>query len=311
MRRRSRAAALVGVMALVGVSCGDGAASQPVSAVEIIGGTRPRPTTSLPHASIVVTVPPSTVPSSTVPSGSASVSSEVDSADSDSTAADSTASDDSATTTTAPDDEFSTSTAEPIEYDGLGPPPGSALAVVGAGFDDGLSLRDGPSSDDDVVSTLSSTADDVIATGRAEEVDGDLWLFVQADDKQGWVVADRVGFLGEVDDRTNWFVSFYAGPRREDTMEELGERLAGAHAASVQELSGNVLVPTLRQVTAATVGDLGEVTFDVIGSNDSAVLGVRLHVFGTPNADGTSFVLASVEETTICVDGLSESGACI
>ena len=54
-----------------------------------------------------------------------------------------------------------------------------------------------------------------------------------------------------------------------------------------------------------TVGDLGEVTYDVVGIGDDAVRGFRLHVFGTPDEGGEGFVLKSVEQTVLCGRGLS------
>lgn len=138
-----------------------------------------------------------------------------------------------------------------------------------------------------------------------------MWLFIDADGEQGWIAPDLIGFLGPVDDRISWFVSFYAGYRDELTIEELGETLATAHAASVQELSGNTLVPETRQVKVGVVDSVAEVTFDVIGSNDNASLGVRLHVSADASADQTSFTLRNVERTTICGRGLSASEDCL
>ncbi len=61
------------------------------------------------------------------------------------------------------------------------------------------------------------------------------------------------------------------------------------------------------QSAAATVGDLGEVTFDVVGMPDDAQHGVRLHVFGTPLPGG--FALKSVEATVLCSRGVT-AGSC-
>jgi hypothetical protein len=57
------------------------------------------------------------------------------------------------------------------------------------------------------------------------------------------------------------------------------------------------------------VGDLGEVTYDVIGLGDDAVFGFRLHVFGQPGAGG-DFSLKSVERTILCGRGVSD-GLCV
>ena len=59
---------------------------------------------------------------------------------------------------------------------------------------------------------------------------------------------------------------------------------------------------------APSVGDFGEVTFDVTGFEDDSVRGSRLHVFGQPIDE--AFLLASVEGTVICARGVDD-GACI
>lgn len=55
-------------------------------------------------------------------------------------------------------------------------------------------------------------------------------------------------------------------------------------------------------------GDLGEVTWEVLGLADDSVWGLRLHVFGTPVPDG--FSLKSVEQTDLCLRGGSPDGFC-
>ena len=62
---------------------------------------------------------------------------------------------------------------------------------------------------------------------------------------------------------------------------------------------------------APTVGDLGEVTYDVIGLADDALFGVRLHVFGQPTDSGEGFSLMSVEQTALCGRGTNEAGLCL
>ena len=61
-------------------------------------------------------------------------------------------------------------------------------------------------------------------------------------------------------------------------------------------------------VVAPTVGDLGTVTYDVVGLGDDSVRGLRLLVFGEPVSDG--FSLKSVERTLLCGRGLFE-GLCV
>jgi hypothetical protein len=60
--------------------------------------------------------------------------------------------------------------------------------------------------------------------------------------------------------------------------------------------------------SAPDVGDLGEVTYDVVGLGDDAVRGVRLHVFGQPVDE--AFTLHTVEMTALCGRG-EDQGACV
>ena len=62
---------------------------------------------------------------------------------------------------------------------------------------------------------------------------------------------------------------------------------------------------------APSVGDLGEVIYDVVGFADDSVRGLRLHIFGQPLAGGEGFSLKSVEATSLCARGLTAEGACI
>ncbi len=60
-----------------------------------------------------------------------------------------------------------------------------------------------------------------------------------------------------------------------------------------------------------TVGDLGEVTYDLGGLGDDSVWGWRLHVFGAPDEDGKGFSLKSVEGTIFCLRAVDEEGRCV
>ncbi|HUL99472.1 MAG TPA: hypothetical protein VLU24_08665, partial [Mycobacterium sp.] len=63
-------------------------------------------------------------------------------------------------------------------------------------------------------------------------------------------------------------------------------------------------------VAPTTVGDLGEVTYDVVGFPDDAIAGERLHILGTP---GDRFTLEKVEATSLCRRGVSgdSPGLCV
>ena len=64
-------------------------------------------------------------------------------------------------------------------------------------------------------------------------------------------------------------------------------------------------------VVPPTVGDLGEVTFDVVGLLDDAQLGWRLHILATPDEGGEGFGLKSVEATAFCGRGVTDEGYCV
>ena len=59
---------------------------------------------------------------------------------------------------------------------------------------------------------------------------------------------------------------------------------------------------------APSVGDLGEVTYDVIGLGDDSVRGYRLHVFGEGLGAGGGFYLKSVEARVLCARGVTAGG---
>jgi hypothetical protein len=87
-------------------------------------------------------------------------------------------------------------------------------------------------------------------------------------------------------------------------MEQLGQIVAASQASTDDPESRITLT------VAPTVGDLGEVTFDVVGLADDSVLGVRLHVFGDPSG-GAGFVLDTVELTVLCGRGGGGDGLCV
>ena len=99
------------------------------------------------------------------------------------------------------------------------------------------------------------------------------------------------------------------------SMLELGGIVAAA-TASVDDPVSRVTVT----VAPSEGGDLGEVTYDVVGLPDDSVVGVRLHVFGTPtDADlprsaflqTSAFTLKTVESTSLCGRGVTPDGLCV
>ena len=242
-------------------------------------------------------------PSDTTSSTSSTTSSTTSSSSTTSTSTTSTTTTtlDPAPTTPVPEADL------PGEAFELTPPEGRVLAVVGVAFDDVLNLRRMPGTDQDIVGMLSPTLDGIVATGRARMLTQTIWWEVtDPAGIVGWVNARYTAQIGPTGDETARVVDQVGSIPSAATMEELGALVA-------DEMRGDPEAPfTITQTTPATVGDLGEVTFDLIGLGDDSVHGLRLHVFGTPD-ETVGFGLKSVESTDLCdsLRGVSEgSGFC-
>ncbi len=215
---------------------------------------------------------------------------------------------DATTTTTAADDstsqttettEASTTTESTLRgepFDAF-PDDGDVMAVVGVASDDELNIRAGPGTSEAIVATAAPTADDLVATGEGRLLESSIWYEVEVDGQTGWANIAFLAFLGGTDDATAEFLAGGDLPEAE-TMAELGDVVTAAFASEDPPSS-------IVQVVAPTVGDLAEVTYDVVGIGDDAVLGYRLHIFAVPEESGESFTLTSIERTTLCGRGLS------
>ena len=186
---------------------------------------------------------------------------------------------------------------EPIDF---GPAAGDTLAVVGVAHDDVLNLRAAPGADQEILEGIPPTYDALTAVGQTRELPGSFWIAVDYEGTEGWVNLTFIGYLGDTTDITHAVTEQLGGTSGAETMLELGlivaEGIAGDSSADIV------------MSVAPTVGDLGEVTFDVTGFEDDSVRGSRLHVFGQPIDE--AFLLASVEETVICARGV-DAGVCI
>jgi uncharacterized protein YgiM (DUF1202 family) len=209
----------------------------------------------------------------------------------------------STTTTTAP----TTTTSEdnlPGEPIAFGPAAGDEVAVVGVAHDDVLNVRSVPGTDSEVVAELEPTATGLIATGRARSLPESIWFEVDVEGVTGWVSSAFVGYLGLTDDATAEVIETLGETPGAATMLDLG--LIVAETMSSDEPPSRIVISV-----APTVGDLGEVTYDVVGLGDDALGGVRLHVFGDPAESGEDFVLSNVERTFICSRGVTDDGFCL
>lgn len=200
----------------------------------------------------------------------------------------------SATTSTGPD-------GYPGERIDIYPYEGTELGVVGVAADDTLNVRGGPGTDFEVVTELAPTATGLVATGHNRDLGDSFWSQVSVDGTEGWANVRYLAVLGVTDDITAEVV---AGGRPEaETMVELGQIVARTQAT--EEPESDIVV-----VAGPTVGDLGDITVDVIGLGDDAVAGYRLHVVGEPAPGGEGFVLRTVERTHLCARGGEPGGLC-
>jgi hypothetical protein len=200
----------------------------------------------------------------------------------------------STTTTTAPD----TTTSLPGDPIDIGPSAGDVLAVIGVAHDDVLNVRIAPGTDQPVVAELDPLAANVVAVGNARALPESIWFEVDTDGATGWASSSFLGYIGQTTDATSAIVETLGELPRAETMLDLG--MIVAEAVASDEPPSRIVMSV-----APSVGDLGEVTFDVVGIGDDSVRGFRLHVFGTPDEGGEGFVLKSVEQTVLCGRGLS------
>ncbi|HEU4750819.1 MAG TPA: SH3 domain-containing protein, partial [Acidimicrobiia bacterium] len=175
-------------------------------------------------------------------------------------------------------------------------------AVMGVAYDDTLNVRAAPGVNQPIVHELAPTADDLIALGHTRRLPGSFWHQIEVDNITGWVSAAFVGQPTPVEDVTTSVVQTMGGIPEAGTMLDLGDLIAGALAVTDP--------PSRITLTVApTEGDLGEVTFDIVGLEDDAVSGFRIHIFGAPGGEG--FYLDTVEARNFCSRGVDHQGFCV
>lgn len=205
------------------------------------------------------------------------------------------------TTTTPPATTTTTGIAGEV-VEGFGPSEGDRLMVIGVAFDDVLNLRELPGVGQTIISTIPPTDVSVFAEGVTRDLGSSWWIEVEHQNFQGWVNFSFVGYEGQTIDATSAYVAEVGAIPVEETMLDLGMLVAESSVS--EEPASRVTV-----VVAPTSGDLGEITIDVIGLGDDALLGMRLHIFGQPTTDG--FSLKSIEQTFICGRGVTADGLCL
>ena len=185
------------------------------------------------------------------------------------------------------------------------PNDGVELGVVGVEADDVLNVRAAPGVEYEVVAELDPLADGILPTGHNRQLDDcSIWAEIDAGGETGWASTAFLAHLGATRDTTSELYPEVADRPRGDTMLQLGELVADQVAGDGEP------EPEVVVVDGPTVGDLGEITVDVVGFPDDSVLGERLHIFAEPDPGGESFTVRTVESTTLCRRGVSD-GLCV
>ena len=237
-------------------------------------------------------VPPSTTeaPATTTTAAPTTTTTE---AATTTTAAPTTTTTEAATTTTVAAGTFAVDESElPGEPIDVAPPEGTILSVLGVRHDDILNVRRIPGLNGEILDTLAPTSDDSVATGRSRQLPNSVWWEVTtASGVIGWVSSSYTAVMGVTNDNT--FAILGEIGVVEGTLVELGQLVADSQ-------SEGEATRRIEMVVAPVVGDLGTVTFDVVGLGDDAASGLRLHVFAADeDADGI-FMVKSIEVTTMC-----------
>jgi len=183
----------------------------------------------------------------------------------------------------------------------LGPASGDVLAVVGIAHDDVLNVRAAPGAFNPILDTIEPTGT-ASATGTARDLGRAIWFEHDTGDAVGWSNLSFAAYAGGTDDATEEVVSLLGEIPIAESMGALGLIVAGSLASS--EPASRIVMSV-----APTQGELGEVTYDVIGLGDDSVYGYRLHIFGEEVTDG--FSLNTVERTALCSRGVDADGLCV
>jgi hypothetical protein len=206
------------------------------------------------------------------------------------------------TTTTTSEPATTTTTTEPASTT-TSSLPGEPLDFGPVAHDDILNVRSGPGTSFTVVAKLAPTAG-VVALGNARSVPDAIWYQVDTGTTTGWVSAAFVAIPGAVDDLTSTVVADLGSLPGAETMLDLGLIVADVFVSDEPP-------SRVRMSVAPSVGDLGEVTYDVVGLGDDSLAGFRLHVFATPSEGGEGFVLQSVEGQVFCLRSVTGDGTCV
>ena len=119
-----------------------------------------------------------------------------------------------------------------------------------------------------------------------------------------WVNLRDVAYVGDTYDATADRLLALGGRPSVRTMIELGRIVTESMRSPEAEPT-----PRIVFVETETVGDLGEVTYDLIGLAGDSMRGYRVRVFSEP-VDG-GFVLRNVEVPNLCARDVGEGALCL
>lgn len=204
----------------------------------------------------------------------------------------------STTTTTSPPETTTTIPGELVEY---GPQEGAILAAIGVEADDVLNVRAAPGIDQEILTALSPLSNHAVAQGQTRLLSNSAWYQIDVNGIVGWASSRYLAQLGDTYDDTARVLED-AFPRAE-TMVQMAQEVAAVYVS--EEPASTVTI-----VDGPHVGDLAEVTVDVVGLGDDALVGFRLHIFAQPDEGGEGWEIKTVEVTALCGRGVSE-GLCL
>lgn len=173
---------------------------------------------------------------------------------------------------------------------------GDELGVIGVAHNDVLNVRSGAGVNHRIVARIAPT-DSVFATGKAKMLKHSIWYEVSTKrGTKGWAHARYLAIPGDVDDVTAAYLAEHPRPAAISVVD-LGKKVALDFAAAG---SGTVTMSV-----GPVVGDLGTVTYDVVGLDDDATKALRLHIFAEPHDSGDGFELRTIEAQSFCIRGFN------
>lgn len=183
------------------------------------------------------------------------------------------------------------------------------IGVTGVETGDVLNVRARPGADQPIVGRLAPLHTGGRLTGGSRMVGDAAWYELTADGTTGWVNAAFVDLVAGTTDVTADVRD--AGVRMvAETMVDLAALVVQARGLDDgyqitwgPRRDAGVPAEQQRRIVISDgpdVGDLGQITLDVVDTFDDSVAAERLVIFGAPQPDGETFAVRTVERTLFC-----------